>query len=289
MGQYAESFIYYCYLLIVKMAKVKIFGEATAYEVKNFFKAAIDYVVSIDPKTNESLNGNKEAKRKLNLCGSIIGMLKFGDDIPYNIARIKELNGNIFPNLREKPSLYAPHKALEELIGVYERSEKAQVKKPQIVSIEKTVEPDHMSTAEVLGDKHVDYGILYEEVKESIRRQLKDKIDLGILEERLNLMDKGIEELGGIHNLMTGYEAQHSTLLLAGKKIERRAYLRMRIKRTTLVGVSNEIHDLNPNLSPSGLVRASTKYEQIKKDHPEAKIKGYRKDRGIELKIIDSV
>lgn len=277
-------------LIDSKMARVKIFGEATSYEVENFFKAAIGYVTSINPKTNKPLNGNKEARGKLNLCRSITGMFKFGDNIPYNVSRIKELIGNISPNLRKRPSLFPYHKRLEELIRVYERTEKIQVEKPQIISIEKSVEPEYISTTDALGEKRVRYGLLYEEAKNLVIKEFKGKIDPPVLEKRLKLMEEGFDnEFGGADGLMTRYDAQHSDLLLNGKKVEQKGYLRMRAMRTIRGCLRNGFHDLNPNLSPSGLVRAAVGYEQIKTDSPNAQINGYATDGGIELKVIGSI
>ncbi len=258
-------------------------------DVKAFLEAVLDYIRTIDPRTAEPVIGNEEAKKRLNLCKSTIGMLPFDTDIPYNISRIEKILEYLDPLLRNKTTLYnLLNRAKKEIAFSNEGSEKKQIPNPKPHRVFGKRKRDYvLSTAEVLGGKYADFHDIYKDAKDSVTNQLKNEISPEILEERLDRMQKRIdhEYTGGIDGLKIYFDAEHSGLLYAakGEQVEEQKDFLFRMAKTFIGAfLSNNFYDLYKRIPhktkedlDSFVFRMAKKYTEIKGNNPHARIIPY--------------
>jgi hypothetical protein len=106
-------------------------------DVGAFLEAVLDYLRSLDPETGRPGAGNKQAREKLNLCKSIIGVLPFEAEVAYNVARIEKIVKYLGSHLRNEASLHDLLRRAREAIGLYHEQsagERIPHPKPQPVS-----------------------------------------------------------------------------------------------------------------------------------------------------------
>jgi len=279
-------------LLITKMEKRKVI--VGVIDVGTFLEAVLDYIRTLDPKT-----GNEEAKRKLNLCKSIIGILPFEGDIPYNISRIEKIVEYLDSQLRNETSLHNLLNRAKEEIGFYhEESAGEQIPHPKPHRVFGKRKRDYvLSTKEVLGAKYADFHNIYRDAKDSVINQLKNEISPEILEERLDRMQKTFDQeyTGGIDGLKIYFDAEHSDLLYAakGEQVEEQKDFLFRMAKTFIGAfLSNNFYDLYKRIPhktkedlDSFVFRMAKKYTEIKGNNPHARIIPYSdRDGNIHLK-----
>jgi hypothetical protein len=278
-------------------------AESTAIvgldNVKTFLEAVLDYIRTIDPKTGKPVTGNEDAKQRLNSCKSIIGMLPFETDIPYNISRIQQILGYLHPLLRDKTSLHNLFNRAKEQIELHhEESARKQTAYPRPQPGYDRGKRDYvLSTRQVLRGRYADFLDIFTDAKESVVNQLRNGVSPEILEERLNQMQKRIdrEYTGGIDGLKIYFDAVHSDLLFAagGGQVEEQREFLFRMAKTFIAGfLSNNFYDLHKRISHkakedlySFVFRMAKKYSDIKANNPNIEIIPYSNgDGNIQLK-----
>ena len=154
-----------------------------------------------------------------------------------------------------------------------------------------------LSTAKVLGGKYADFHNIYRDAKDLVINQLKNEISPEILEERLDRMQKRIDQeyTGGIDGLKIYFDAEHSDLLYAakGEQVEEQKDFLFRMAKTFIGAfLSNNFYDLYRRISHkakedsySFVFRMAKKYTDIKANNPGAGITPYfNGDGNIDLK-----
>jgi len=149
-----------------------------------------------------------------------------------------------------------------------------------------------LSTRDVLGGKYVDFHDICRHAKESVITQLKNEISPEILEERLNHMQKRIDQeyTGGIDGLKIYFDAKHSDLLYAagGEQVEEERDFLLRMAKTFIAAsLSNNFYDLYKRISHkaqedvhSFVFRMAKKYTEIKANNPKVGITPYFNGEG---------
>ena len=275
-----------------KMEKRKVI--VGVIDVETFLEAVLDYIRTLDPKT-----GNEEAKRKLNLCKSIIGILPFEADIHYNVSRIEKIVKYLDSQLRNETSLHNLLNRAKEEIGFYHKeSAGEQIPHPKPHRVFGKRKRDYvLSTKEVLGAKYADFHDIYKDAKDSVINQLRDQITPEMLGERLKQMERRIEQeyTGGIDGLKIYFDAKHSDLLYTakGEQVEEQRDFLLRMAKAFIVAfLNNNFYDLYRRISHkakedsySFVFRMAKKYTDIKADNPDAGITPYfNGDGNIHLK-----
>jgi hypothetical protein len=258
-------------------------------DAKNFLEAALGYIRTIDPRTGEPATGNEDAIRKLNSCKSIIGVLPFDRDIPYNISRIEKILAYVEPLLRNDASLYTLlHRAKQEIEFYNQGTATTQTPYPKPHLGPERGEKEYvLSTKAVLRGKYADFHEIFNDAKNVVINNLKDEISPRILEDRLKQMEMRIEQefTGGIDGLKIYFDAKHSGLLYAagGGQVEAQRDFLFRMAKTFLTAfLSNNFYDLHKRISDkvkedlyAFVFRLAKKCTDIKADDPEAGITPY--------------
>jgi len=266
-------------------------------DVGTFLEAVLDYIRTLDPKTGRPATGNEEAKRKLNLCTSIIGVLPFETDIPCNVSRIEKIVKYLHSQLRNETSQHDLLNRAREAIGFYHEGsagEQIPHPKPQPVSGKRDYV---LSTKAIMRAKYADFHDIYKDARELVISQLRDEITPEILGERLKQMENRIEQeyTGGIDGLKIYFDAKHSDLLYVsggGRAEEEKDFLSRMAKTFITAFLSNNFYDLYGRISQkakgdsySFVFRMAKKYTDIKANNPGAGITPYfNGDGNIDLK-----
>ena len=149
-----------------------------------------------------------------------------------------------------------------------------------------------LSTRDVLGGKYVDFHDICRHAKESVITQLKNEISPEILEERLNQMQKRIDQqyTGGIDGLRIYFDAKHSDLLYAaqGEQVEEERDFLLRMAKTFMAAsLSNNFYDLYKRIPHkaqedvhSFVFTMAKKYTEIKANNPKVRITPYINGEG---------
>jgi uncharacterized protein (DUF2267 family) len=259
-----------------------------------FLEAVARYIKTLDPNTGKLLTGNEEAKRQLNLCKGILGILPLERDIPSNISRIEKILAYLDPLLMNETSLHTLLRKAHQEIESYSQGS-AREHTPELIpdqGLERRKGDYVLSTREVLKGKYADFYDIFEDAKEAVINQLRDEISPEILTERLQQMQKRIEQeyTGGMDGLKIYLDAKHSGLLLearGGQAEAQRDFLFRMAKTFLMASLSNKFYDLYERISKrtredgySFVFRMAKKYTDIKADNPEARITPYVSGEG---------
>lgn len=258
-------------------------------DAKSFLEPVLGYIRTLDPRTGKPAAGNEDAKRKLNLCKSITGVLPFERDIPYNISRIEKILAYLEPLLRSEASLHTLlHRAKQEIEFYNQGSATTQTPYPKSHPGPERREGDYvLSTKAVLKGKYADFHEIFSDAKEVVIHNLRDEISRGILGERLKQMEMRIEQgfTGGIDGLKIYFDAKHSDLLYAAREgqVEAQRDFLFRMAKTFITAfLRNNFYDLYKRISDKAkedlytfIFRLAKKCTDIKAVDPEAGITPY--------------
>jgi hypothetical protein len=233
------------------------------------------------------------------LCKGILGILPLERDIPSNISRIEKIFAYLDPLLSNETSLHNLLREAHQEIESY-RQGSAREHTPESIpdqGLERRKEDYVLSTIELLKGKYADFYDVFEDATEVVINQLRDEISLEILTERLQQMEKRIEQeyTGGMDGLKIYLDAKHSGLLLetrGGKAEAQKDFLFRMAKTFLMASLCNKFYDLYERISDrtredsySFVFRMAKKYTDIKADNPEARITTYvSKDGNIHLR-----
>jgi len=263
-------------------------------DVTAFLEAAVRYRRTLDASTGKPLTGNEDAKRQLNLCKGILGILPLERDIPSNISRIEKILAYLDPLLSNETSLHALLRKAHQEIECYSQGS-AREHTPDSIPDQglKRLKGDYaLTTREVLKGKYADFHNIFGDATEAVFNKLRDEISPEMLIERLQQMQKRIEQeyTGGMDGLKIYLDAKHSSLLLearGGQAEAQRDFLFRMAKTFLMASLSNKFYDLYERISKrtredgySFVFRMAKKYTDIKADNPEARITPYMSGEG---------
>jgi uncharacterized protein (DUF2267 family) len=258
-------------------------------EVTAFLEAIVRYIRTLDPCTGQPIEGNEEAKRQVALCKGILGILPLERDIPSNISRIEKILAYLDSRLSNEISLHALlRKAHQEIASYSQGSAREHTPNSTPHQDPEREKGDFaLSTKEVLKGNYADFHEIFEDAKEAVINQLRDEISPEILIERLNQMQKRIDEeyTGGMEGLKIYLDAKHSGLLLetrGGQAEKQRDFLFRMAKTFLMASLCNKFYDLYERISHrtredgySFVFRMAKKYTDIKSDNSKARITPY--------------
>jgi len=262
-------------------------------DLKVFLEAAVDYLRSIDPETGTLALGNREAKQVLNSCKSVIGILPFDDDIPYNISRMKRILDYLDPYIRNNPTLYDLLDRAKSGLKLHHEQSAGLHPMPQneLGTGKVKVEPP-LTTKEVLKGRYADFHDIYKKAVESVRSQLQSDVAPAVFEDRINRMDQKIRDefTGGIDGLKIYFDAKHSELFYAsqqGPAEDQKDFLFRVTKIFIGAFARNNFYELYKRISSTALedvdsfvFRLAKKYTDIKALSPDAVIITYQDGAG---------
>lgn len=254
-----------------------------------FLEAVVHYIRTLDPRTGKPITGNEEAKRQVDLCKGILGILPLERDISSNISRIEKILAYLDSHLSNETSLsILLHKAHQE-VKTY-RQGSAREHTPESIPHQgpERRKGDYMlSTMELLNGNYADFYDIFEDATEVVTNQLRGEISPEVLTERLHQMEEKIEEeyTGGMDGLKIYLDAKHSGILYEakGRQAEKQRDFFFRMAKTFLMAsLCNKFYDLYERISDrtredgySFVFRMAKNYTDIKADNPEAKITPY--------------
>jgi hypothetical protein len=256
-----------------------------------FLETAVDYIRAFDPQSGRPEAGNREARQALNSIKSVIGILPFDTDIPYNISRIEKIIEYLDPRIRDKRTLHDLLVRVRRELRLYREQGFNQHRIPPRGAGNREVEAP-LTTREVLKGRYADFRDIYRDAVESVRSQLQSEVKPEAFKDRLNRMQDKInkEFTGGIDGLKIYFDAKHSELLYAsqgGPAEEQREFL-SRAARTFIGACTrNTFYDLYKRVAPqasedmdSFVFRLAKKYTDIKALDPDAGITTYKNGGG---------
>jgi hypothetical protein len=258
-------------------------------EVTAFLEAVVRYIRTLDPRTGQPITGNEDAKRQVDLCKGILGILPLERDIPSNISRIEKILAYLDPHLSNETSLHALLRKAHQEIASYNQGS-AREHTPNSTpgqDPERRKGDFALSTKEVLKGKYADFHEIFEDAKEAVINQLRDEISPEMLTGRLHQIQKRIEQeyTGGMDGLKIYFDAKHSGLLYEARgghaEAQRDFFFRM-AKTFLMASLCNKFYDLYERISHrtredgySFVFRMAKNYTDIKADNPEARITPY--------------
>lgn len=270
-------------------------------DLKAFLEAAVDYIGSLDPKTGRPETGNKEAKQGLNSCTSVIGILPFDSDIPYNISRIEKIMDYLEPRIGDNPSLYDLLDKARTGLKLHREQSSGPHTIPSTGLGSGKVNVQLTSKA-VLKGKYLDFRDIYNHAVESARSRLEGEVGPEVFEDRMNRMQNQIEDefTGGMDGLKNHFDAKYSELFYASQKKpaeEQGDFLFRAAKIFTEAFASNNFYELYHKRIyltasediDSFVFRMAKNYTDIKAINPDAVIITYQDGAGdIRLKKKES-
>jgi hypothetical protein len=261
-------------------------------DLKVFLETAVDYIRTLDPQTGRPEPGNREVRQALNSCKSVIGILPFDTDIPYNISRIEKIIEYLDPRITNKPTLHDLVGRVRRELEIYREQSESPNAAPQKNSGSREVQEILLSTRAVLKGRYADFHDIYRHAVESVKNQLQGEVKPEVFEDRLNRMKDKIEKefTGGIDGLKIYFDAMHSELLYASKGGPAEAQKDFLSRAAaTFIGacVKNTFYDLYKRIAhqeaedvDSFVFKMAKKYTDIKALDPDAGITTYKNGGG---------